>query len=46
MIKDDYAFVEYANANSACEALKEMNGKEFKGTKMVVEEARPKEYEN
>lgn len=45
-MKDDFAFVEYANVKSASEAIKEMRNYELNGQRLMVEEARPKEYES
>lgn len=43
MMKDDFAFVEYAHMHSAAKALNELNGARLGGQKIQVEEARPKE---
>lgn len=43
LMKDDYAFVEYTTTHAASKALTAMNGARLGGTKIVVEEARPKE---
>lgn len=45
MMKDDFAFVEYAHMHSAAKALNELNGARMGGQKIQVEEARPKEGE-
>lgn len=42
-MKDDYAFVEFTTTNAAAKALSAMNGARLAGTKIVVEEAKPKE---
>lgn len=42
-MKDDYAFVEFTTTNATGKALTAMNGARLAGTKIVVEEARPKE---
>ena len=42
-MKDDYAFIEYASTTSAARALTELNGGRICGSKVVVEEAKPKE---
>ncbi len=38
-----YAFLEMANKAFALEAMKQLNGKEFKGRKIVVSQAKSKE---
>lgn len=38
-----FAFVEYVNDADADKAIKELNGTEFGGRKIVVNEARPRE---
>ncbi|KAL4485073.1 hypothetical protein ABPG72_014593 [Tetrahymena utriculariae] len=43
LMKDDYAFVEFTTTHAAAKALASMNGARLAGTKIVVEEARPKE---
>lgn len=43
MMKDDFAFVEYAHIQSAAKALNELNGQRLGPQKIQVEEARPKE---
>ena len=43
MMKDDFAFVEYAHIHSAAKALNELNGFKLGSNKIQVEEARPKE---
>jgi len=42
LMKDDFAFVEYKNPESAATAIKEMNGHQVGTTRLVVEVARPK----
>ena len=37
-----FAFVEMANNNEANEAIEALNGKDFKGRSMTVNEARPR----
>lgn len=44
-MKDDYAFIEYENTNSAIEAINEMHGQPFRGNRLVVEAAKPKNDE-
>jgi len=46
MMKDDFAFVEYAHMHSAAKALNELNGTKLGGQRIQVEEARPKEGES
>ena len=43
MMKDDFAFIEYAHIHSASKALAELNGGRLAGQKIQVEEARPKD---
>lgn len=43
MMKDDFAFVEFAHIHSAAKALGELNGARLQNQKIQVEEARPKE---
>ena len=43
LMKEDYAFIEYANTGAAARALTELNGARISGSKIVVEEAKPKE---
>lgn len=47
LIKDDFAFIEFKNTESAQIAIKEMNGYQIPDsqTRLVVEEARPKSPE-
>lgn len=45
MMKDDFAFIEYAHIHSASKALGELNGGRLAGQKIQVEEARPKDGE-
>ena len=42
-MKDDYAFVEFATTSAASKALAELNGARICGSKIIVEEAKPKE---
>ena len=42
MIKDEYAFIEFANLRSAEEALDELNGYNLKGGRLLVEESKPR----
>jgi RNA recognition motif-containing protein len=42
-MKEDYAFIEFASTNSAARALSELNGARVAGSKILVEEAKPKE---
>lgn len=44
--KDDFAFIEYKDANSAKNAIKNMNNIPVNGKNLLVEEARPKEAVN
>ena len=44
-MKDDYAFIEYTDTKAASRALNELNGARISGSKIVVEEAKPKEGE-
>lgn len=46
MMKDDFAFVEYSNVQSAYRALTELNGVRLGGTKLQIEEAKPREGES
>ena len=41
-----FGFVEMTNADEAKKAMEELNGKEFQGRAMVVNEARPKQPRN
>jgi len=43
LMKDDFAFLEFANSKQAQNALKELNGYSIGGSRLVVEAARPKE---
>jgi RNA recognition motif-containing protein len=45
LMKDDFAFVEFKQADSAATAIKEMNGFQVGATRLVVEVARPKSPE-
>ena len=45
MMKDDFAFVEFAHIHSAAKALSELNGARLMNQKIQVEEARPKDGE-
>jgi len=45
LMKDDFAFVEFANLQSAAKALLEMNGAKLGGSKIMVEEAKPRDGE-
>lgn len=42
-MKDDYSFIEFANIPAASRALVELNGSRVAGSKIVVEEAKPKD---
>jgi len=44
-MKDDFAFVEFKQPESAATAIKEMNGFQVGNTRLVVEVARPKSPE-
>ncbi len=46
MMKDDFAFIEFAHIHSAAKALGELNGARLSNQKIQVEEARPQEGEN
>lgn len=43
MRKEDYAFIEFADGSFAAQAVKDMNGYNLGGAKIVVESARPKD---
>lgn len=43
LMKDDYAFIEFTTTSATGKALLAMNGARLAGTKLIVEEARPKE---
>ena len=45
LMKDDYAFLEFSTIQSATKALVEMNGAKICGSKLIVEEAKPREGE-
>jgi len=44
-MKDDYAFVEYSSTIAAAKALAELNGARIAGSKIIIEEAKPKEVD-
>jgi RNA recognition motif-containing protein len=44
-MKDDFAFIEFNNIQSATKALLEMNGAKLCNSKIMVEEAKPREGE-
>lgn len=43
LMKDDFAFIEFSNVQAATKALLDMNGAKLCGTKIIVEEAKPRE---
>ena len=45
LMKDDFAFVEFSTTQSATRALLEMNGSKICGSKIIVEEAKPRDGE-
>ena len=42
LMKEDYAFIEFGTTAGATKALNELNGARIAGSKIVVEEAKPK----
>ena len=45
LMKEEFAFIEYIKADSAVNAIKELNGKYINNSRIVVEEARPRSEE-
>jgi len=45
LMKEEFAFIEYIKAESAVNAIKELNGKYINSVRIVVEEARPRTEE-
>ena len=44
--KDDYAFIEFATLDGANNSIKNMNGYNINGSRILVEQARPKDAPN
>lgn len=42
MVKDEYAFIEFSSLKSAGDALEALDGHSVKGSRIVVEESKPR----